>query len=474
MPPDAQITVTKLNGHGTVVPRRGRGDSHEAHTRGGVVPSAFEMAFGVRDDFVTTTLVPNAFEMSFGAREDAPPAAALKLSSMPDVIADVAAGAMILVVDDEDRENEGDLYVAAELVTPQHIAFMARHASGLICTAMTGERLDELGLEPLVAQNTNLQGTAFTVPVEARHLTTTGISAQDRALTVRHLVDRTARPADFVKPGHTFPLRAAEGGVLARDGHTEAGVDLARLAGLHPAGVICEIMNDDGTMARGPDLAVFAERHGLRAVSVAQIVSYRRATERLVTRRASCTLPLKGSTWKAHVYEDLTSDDAHLALVLGEISADRPVLVRGHSACMTGDIFGSHRCDCGDQLEAAIARIESEGSGVVLYFGSHEGRGIGLINKLKAYELQERGLDTVQANEALHQPVDSRDYSAGAAMLYELGARDIRLLTNNPAKVAGLECHGIRVVERLPLRLQSNQHNAEYLRVKRDKLGHIL
>jgi 3,4-dihydroxy 2-butanone 4-phosphate synthase/GTP cyclohydrolase II len=452
-----RTTVTGQEGRS----RRGHTGTDRTHARADETP-------------VLRGLVPTAFEFAFGLHDDPHPTPSLKLASVPDAIADVAAGEMIIVIDDEDRENEGDLYVAAELVTAQHIAFMARHASGLICTAMTGERLDELGLGPLVAHNTNEQGTAFTVPVEAKHLTTTGISARDRALTARHLVDPRARPTDFVKPGHTFPLRAAEGGVLKREGHTEAAVDLARLAGLHPAGVICEIMNDDGTMARRSDLASFAERHGLRAITVAQLAAYRRATERLVARRACCELPLGGSSWKAHVYEDLTTDDAHLALVLGDVSGDGPVLARAHSACLTGDIFGSQRCDCGDQLAEAMMRIEREGSGVLLYFGSHEGRGIGLINKLKSYELQERGLDTVQANQALHQPIDSRDYSAGAAILYELGVRDIRLLTNNPAKIAGLECHGIRVVERVPLRLQPNEHNAGYLRAKREKLGHML
>jgi 3,4-dihydroxy 2-butanone 4-phosphate synthase/GTP cyclohydrolase II len=398
----------------------------------------------------------------------------VNLSSVPDAIADFAAGAIVLVVDDEHRENEGDVCVAAELVTPEHIAFMARHASGLICTAMTGDRLDELGLEPAVAHNTNEQGTAFTVSVEAKHLTTTGISAHDRAATIRHLVDPTAERSDFVRPGHTFPLRATDGGVLAREGHTEAAVDLATLAGLHPAGVICEIMNDDGTMARAEELAAFAERHGLRIITVKQLADYRRQTERLVARRACCNLPRNGRVWKAHAYQEVVGGDAHLALVLGEIKQDEPVLVRPHSCCLTGDIFGSQRCDCGEQLAEALDRIEREGSGVILYFGSHEGRGIGFINKLKAYELQERGFDTVEANEALHEPVDDRDYSVGGTILHELGARDIRLLTNNPAKVAGLESHGIRVVELLPLQLRPNEHNADYLRVKREKMGHLL
>ncbi len=405
----------------------------------------------------------------------APPQhAALEFSSIPDAIADFAAGAPLVIVDDEDRENEGDVCVAAEFVTPELVAFMAKHASGLICTAMTGERLDELGLEAAVPHNTNPHGTAFAVSVEARHLTTTGISARDRARTIRHLVDPTARPSDFVRPGHTFPLRAAEGGVLKREGHTEAVVDLARLAGLQPAGVICEIMNDDGTMARGPQLAAFANAYGLRAVRIKDLVAYRRSTERIVAQRACCDLPINGRVWKAHVYEDLVDGEEHVALVLGTITGERPVLVRAHSACLTGDIFGSCRCDCGPQLAEALDRIEDEGSGVILYFGTHEGRGIGLINKVKAYELQDRGLDTVEANLALHQPVDSRDYSAGGSMLQELGARDVRLLTNNPAKIKGLERHGVRVVERVALEMPPNRHNRDYLRVKRDKLGHIL
>ena len=398
----------------------------------------------------------------------------MSLSPVSEAVTAFASGSFVIIVDDAARENEGDLCVAAELVTPADIAFMAKEASGLICTAMTGERLDALGLEPAVASNTSLNETAFTVSVEAKGLTTTGISAHDRAVTVRHLVDPVATPADFVRPGHTFPLRAAAGGVLERDGHTEAGVDLARMAGLTPAAVICEIMNEDGTMARGVDLERFAERHDVPMISIRDLAAYRRATERLVRKRAHCMLPIKGLDWKCHVYEDLVTGDAHLAIVLGTIRPREPVLVRAHSCCVTGDVFWSHRCDCGEQLDEAIDQIIAEGSGVILYFGTHEGRGIGLINKVRAYSLQEQGLDTVEANHALHQPADMRDYGAGATMLHDLGARDIRLLTNNPAKVAGLECHGIRVVERVGISLAPNPHNLHYLERKRDRMGHLL
>jgi 3,4-dihydroxy 2-butanone 4-phosphate synthase / GTP cyclohydrolase II len=407
-------------------------------------------------------------------RPPSAPGPVMRLSSIPDAITDFARGKFVLLVGDADRENEGDLCVAAELVTPEHITFMARKASGLICTAMSGERLDQLGIEPAVARNTSPHTTAFTVSVEAKHLTTTGISAHDRAATVRHLVDPDAKPSDFVRPGHTFPLRAAEGGVLERDGHTEGSVDLARMAGLEPAAVICEVMNDDGTMARGPDLERFAAEHGLHVISIKDLAAHRRLTERLVRKRAHCMLPVKGIDWKTHVYEDLVTGDAHLALVHGKIDASEPVLVRAHSCCVTGDVFGSARCDCGEQLDEALDLIIAEGRGIVLYFGTHEGRGIGLINKLRAYSLQEQGLDTVEANRALHQPFDSRDYSAGATMLHDLGVRDVRLLTNNPAKVRGLECHGIRILERVPLALEANPHNLHYLERKRERMGHLL
>jgi 3,4-dihydroxy 2-butanone 4-phosphate synthase/GTP cyclohydrolase II len=413
--------------------------------------------------------VPAAFAApEGGGREPRSP-----LATVEEALADFAAGAFVLVVDDEDRENEGDLCVAAEAVTAAQVAFMARHAGGLICSAMTGARLDELELGPVAARNTSPHGTAFTVSVDARDGTTTGISAHERALTIRALVDPTLGASDFVRPGHVFPLRAAAGGIQERQGHTEAAVHLAGLAGLRPAGVICEIMNRDGTMARGADLAAFARRHGIRMVSVEQLATSGGSADALVSARALRELVINDRPWRAHVYEDLGTGDAHLALVHGECAMS-PVLVRPHSCCLTGDVFGSDRCDCGAQLQAAMRRIEAEGSGVVLYFGSHEGRGIGLVDKLRAYALQERGLDTVEANAALQQPVDDRDYTVGAAILDDLALREVRLLTNNPEKLRGFASHGIRVVERVALRIPPNAHNAAYLQTKREKMGHWL
>ncbi|HXM57278.1 MAG TPA: bifunctional 3,4-dihydroxy-2-butanone-4-phosphate synthase/GTP cyclohydrolase II [Candidatus Dormibacteraeota bacterium] len=399
----------------------------------------------------------------------------MPVATIPQALADLEDGKFIIIVDDEDRENEGDLCVAAQLVTPEQITFMSRYGGGLICTPMISNRLDELGIEPMVNQNTSRYGTAFSVSVEAKDLVTTGISAFDRAATIRHLVNLDARPGDFAKPGHTFPLRAVEGGVLKRAGQTEASVDLARLAGLYPAGVICEVMNDDGTMARLPDLERFSAQHDIKIVTIKDLIAYRRRNERLVERRVvTPKIPVGNSIWTAYAYEDLISHDIHLAMVLGDIDPSRPSLVRVHSSCLTGDVFGSLRCDCGPQLQAAMELIEREGRGVVLYIGNHEGRGIGLIGKLHAYNLQDQGLDTVEANEALDQPADSRDYGTGHQILYDLGVRQIRLLTNNPRKLIGIEGYGLEVLEQLPIKIEPNPYNERYLRTKKEKLGHNL
>ncbi len=399
----------------------------------------------------------------------------MPLAPIPDAIADFEDGRFVIIVDDEDRENEGDLCVAAQLVTAEHIAFMAKKASGLICTPMIARRLDELQIEPAVSENTSRYGTAFSVSVEARELVSTGISAHDRAATVRHLIDPAARAADFAKPGHTFPLRAAEGGVLKRAGQTEAAVDLAALAGLYPAGVICEIMNEDGTMARMPDLETFAAEHGIRVIAIKDLIAYRRRHEKLVRRKALAEIPIAGETWRVHVYEDVTNGQEHVAFTYGEVDPDRPVLVRAHSECLTGDVFGSMRCDCGAQLHAAQQMIADAGAGVILYIRYQEGRGIGLAEKLHAYRLQDdEGLDTVEANEALGHPADKRDYGIGAQILYDLGVRGMRLLTNNPKKIYGLEGYGLEVVERVPIRITPTAYNDRYLRTKKEKLGHLL
>jgi 3,4-dihydroxy 2-butanone 4-phosphate synthase/GTP cyclohydrolase II len=398
----------------------------------------------------------------------------MPLATIPEAIADFEDGRFVIIVDDEDRENEGDLCVAAQLVTPDQVAFMAKKASGLICTPVVASRLDELGIEPAVVNNTSRYGTAFSVSVEAKDLVTTGISAHDRAATIRHLLNPAAQPTDFAKPGHTFPLRAADGGVLKRAGQTEAAVDLAVMAGLYPAGVICEIMNEDGTMARMPDLEKFSAEHDIKIIAIRDLIAYRRRNEKLVERRVVAPIPIDDQVWQVHAYEDLVTHEVHVALVLGEVDPDRPVLLRAHSRCLTGDVFGSQRCDCRPQLEAAMRRIVQEGCGVVLYIGNHEGRGIGLINKLKAYNLQDQGLDTVEANEALDQPADSRDYGIGSQILYDLGVRKMRLLTNNPRKLIGIEGFGLEVVEQVPIRVEPNSHNLRYLQTKRDKLGHML
>jgi 3,4-dihydroxy 2-butanone 4-phosphate synthase/GTP cyclohydrolase II len=393
--------------------------------------------------------------------------------SIPEALEALRAGRMVIVVDDRDRENEGDLVIAADRVTPDAVNFMARHGRGLICAALTGERCDELDLPLMVAVNEAPLGTAFTVSVEARKGTTTGVSAADRAVTIRALVDPATRPGDLVRPGHVFPLRAQPGGVLRRAGHTEAAVDLARLAGLTPAGVVCEVLDDDGRMARLPRLRELAQEHELPLVAIADLISFRLRSERFVRRVATTVLPTRHATFQAHAYENPLDDTAHLALTLGEVESDEPVLVRMHSECLTGDALGSLRCDCGDQLQRALARIALEGRGVLVYI-RQEGRGIGLLDKLRAYELQDRGADTVEANVMLGYRPDPRDYGVGAQILTDLTRGRIRLLTNNPAKRAGLEGYGIEIVERVPLISPPGEHNARYLDTKRTKLGHVL
>jgi 3,4-dihydroxy 2-butanone 4-phosphate synthase/GTP cyclohydrolase II len=400
----------------------------------------------------------------------------MSLATIPEAIDDFKAGKFVIVVDDEDRENEGDLVVAAEKVTPDHISFMTRHGSGLVCMPVIAKRLDELGIAPMVEHNTSRLGTAFSVSIDAREMTTTGASAYDRAATIRKVLDPDARPGDFSTPGHTFPLRAAPGGVLTRAGQTEATVDLATLAGLDPAGVITEIMKPDGTMARMPDLETFANQHQIKLITVEQLIAYRRRNEKLVARRVEAQIPIgePERLWRLYAYEDMLRHEYHLAIVLGDIEPGQPTLLRAHSECLTGDIFGSLRCDCGAQLQAAMEMIASEGSGVVLYIRHQEGRGIGLLDKLHAYNLQDKGLDTVEANEALGHPADKRDYGVGSQILYDLGVRKIRLLTNNPKKIYGLEGFGLEVVARIPIHIAANKHNEHYLQTKKDKLGHLL
>jgi len=402
-------------------------------------------------------------------------------ATVPEVIEELQAGRMIILVDDEDRENEGDLVCLAEKVTPEIVNFMARHARGLICLPMEKSIADRLELPLQVERNTNRMGTAFTVSIEARTGVTTGISAADRARTIQVAVGPDCRPDDLVRPGHVFPLRAMPGGVLRRAGQTEGAVDLARLAACRPMAVICEIMNDDGTMARLPDLRAFAQRHALKIASVADLIQFRRRTERLVELVVSIDLPTRDGDFRAHLYRSTMDGSEHIALSLGEPAPgmqdglERPLLVRVHSECLTGDVLGSLRCDCGGQLHAALRRVADEGEGVVLYMRQQEGRGIGLANKMKAYHLQQtQGLDTVEANKALGLPVDVRDYGVGAQILRDLGVRRMRLLTNNPSKYHALSGYGLQITERVPLQVPADRHNEGYLRAKRDKLGHEL
>lgn len=397
----------------------------------------------------------------------------MKFHTIEEAIADIKKGKMIILSDDEDRENEGDLVIAAEKVTPEVINFMAKYGRGLICLTLTEERTEQLQLAPMAQENTSSFGTAFTISIDARKEVSTGISAKDRAVTILTAIHPDTRPGDLVRPGHIFPIRAQKGGVLKRAGQTEGSVDLARLAGLTPAGVICEIMNEDGTMARLSDLIEFGKQHDLKLVTIKDLIEYRMKRESLVHRVSEARLPTEYGDFNAVVYQNEIDHEVHIALVKGEIEGTQPILVRVHSGCVTGDIFGSKRCDCGEQLHAAMARIEKEGNGVLLYL-NQEGRGIGLVNKLKAYRLQDAGKDTVQANLELGFKADLRDYGIGAQILVDLGLRKIRLMTNNPRKIVGIEGYGLEVVERVSLEIAPHEKNVHYLRTKKNKLGHML
>jgi 3,4-dihydroxy 2-butanone 4-phosphate synthase/GTP cyclohydrolase II len=394
-------------------------------------------------------------------------------ASIDEAVAAIRRGDMIIVVDDEDRENEGDLTIAADKITPAAINFMATHGRGLICMPMPEQRLDELDLPLMVSENTSRFDTAFTISIEAKSNTSTGISASDRAATVLAAIDPRTRPSDLARPGHMFPLRARAGGVLVRAGQTEAAVDLSRIAGLYPAGVICEIMNDDGTMSRVPELTKFAKRHKLLMITIADLIQYRMRTESFVRRVASASLPTSHGDFKVVAYESSIDRETHVALVKGDIGDGENVMVRVHSRCLTGDVFHSARCDCGPQLDTAMARIAAEGRGVLLYL-NQEGRGIGLVNKIRAYELQDQGLDTVEANERLGFKADQRDYGIGVQILKDLGVRSMRLLSNNPRKLVGIEGYQLSVAEWLPLEIPPSEHTMRYLKVKKDKLGHKL
>ena len=398
---------------------------------------------------------------------------AMPFARVEDAISAMRAGRMIIVVDDEDRENEGDLTMAASKVTPAAINFMARHGRGQICLSMTGQRLDELEIPLAVSANTTAFGTAFCVPIDAKAKVSTGISAADRAATVLAAINPKTGPSDLARPGHVSPLRSRDGGVMVRSGQTEAAVDLARMAGLYPAGVICEIMNEDGTMARVPELTKFARKHGLLVITIADLIQYRMRTERLVRRVANAALPTEHGAFRIVAYGNELDQETHVALVSGEIGDGRDVLVRVHSKCLTGDVFHSARCDCGAQLDAAMARIAKEGRGVLLYL-NQEGRGIGLANKIRAYELQDQGLDTVEANERLGFKADQRDYGIGAQILSDLGVKTMRLLTNNPRKFVGLQGYGLAVSEAVPLEIPASDSTRKYLKTKKDKLGHKL
>jgi len=397
-----------------------------------------------------------------------------KFNTIEEAIEDIRQGKFVIVVDDENRENEGDLIIAAEKVTPEAINFMAKNARGLICVSLLGERLEELKIPSMVPDNTSKFGTPFTVSVDAAEGTTTGISAYDRAVTIKKLIDPTAKPEDFVRPGHVFPLRARNEGVLKRAGHTEAAVDLARLAGLYPAGVLCEIMDDDGSMARVPKLIQLARKWGVKIITIADLIKYRLQREKLVECVATTVLPTEWGEFKVYLYEEKFTGVLHMALVKGDVRGKQNVLVRVHSECLTGDVFHSLRCDCGAQLAEALKMIDREGCGVFLYMRHHEGRGIGLRDKIRAYALQDLGLDTVEANLVLGYPPDLRDYGIGAQILVDLGLSTIRLLTNNPKKIVGLEGYGLKVVARVPIQIPANPHNKRYLETKKKKLGHII
>ena len=406
----------------------------------------------------------------------APPTAPSQddFDSIESIIQDIREGRIVIVVDDEDRENEGDLIMAAEKVTPEAVNFMARFGRGLICVPITSKRAEQLGLQRMVADNRESQRTDFTVSVDAARGVTTGISAADRAAAIRILADPGTTPADLVQPGHVFPLRAKQGGVLRRAGHTEAAADLAHLAGLRPAGVLCEILHDDGTMARLPELQRFRRTHGLKLGTVRDLIAYRRTSEKLVIKEQVVKLPTDYGDFDLHMYRSVLDDTHHLALVRGEITPEEPTMVRVHSECLTGDVFGSMRCDCGRQLHSALRQIDQAGRGVLVYMRHHEGRGIGLPAKIHAYKLQEQGLDTVEANERLGFPAELRDYGIGAQILVDLGVRKMRFLTNNPKKVVGLEGYGLEIVDLVPIRAVPNPHNEKYLETKRTKMGHLL
>jgi 3,4-dihydroxy 2-butanone 4-phosphate synthase/GTP cyclohydrolase II len=426
------------------------------------------------DEELADDAIPTAPEVTAGATGSDGTNGGIRLDSIEAAIAEIRAGRAVVVIDDEDRENEGDLIFAASAATAELVGFMIRHTSGYICVPMTGDDLDRLGLPPMTAINEDRKGTAYAVSVDARDVETTGISALDRARTIKVLADSATEPHDLTRPGHVMPLRAVPGGVLRRAGHTEAGVDLARLAGLAPVGALCELVNDDGTMMRAPACRAFADEHGLVMISIADLIRFRRRTESLVTQVAKTPLPTEFGEFIAYGYRSETDGTEHIALVKGDIGDGSDVLVRVHSECLTGDVFGSFRCDCGPQLHAALRRVAEEGRGVVLYVRGHEGRGIGLLAKLQAYTLQDNGRDTVDANLELGLPADAREYGTGAQILADIGVRSMRLLTNNPAKRAGLEGYGLTISERVPLVVEPNDHNRKYLATKADRMGHTM